>query len=298
MDLNSTHYFVQVVQAGSFAQASRMLHVPKSTLSDKVSELEEELGVALLTRTTRKLSLTEAGENFYKKIRPALLEIDQARDETSGLQTAVRGRLRITAVAGLEATSIVDVLVKFRKKYPEIKLDLLFTDRVVDLVGEGFDIAIRGGTLEDSTLISKKIGTSSFGLFANPKYIKENGVPRYPKDLEKHSCIHFTALGPEPIWELESEAGKKAKIEISGSASANSVASLKRLVELGEGIALLPIFHGKKENGRGALVRVLPDWTTESMPVHLVYPKQKHVNPRIREVIPYLEEGLRELSLI
>jgi DNA-binding transcriptional LysR family regulator len=192
----------------------------------------------------------------------------------------------------------VDALVRFRKKFPEIKLDLLFTDRVVDLVGEGFDVAIRGGTLEDSTLISKKIGTSSFGLFASPKYIKENGVPKHPKELEKHFCIHFTALGPEPIWELESEAGKKAKIEISGSASANSVASLKRLVELGEGIALLPIFHSKKESGRGALVRVLPEWTTESMPVHLVYPKQKHVNPRIREVIPYLEEGLRELSLI
>jgi DNA-binding transcriptional LysR family regulator len=298
MDLNSAYYFVQVVQAGSFAQASRMLHIPKSTLSDKVSELEAELGVSLLTRTTRKLSLTEAGENFFKKVRPALLEINSARDETSGLQTAIRGRLRITAVAGLEATSLVDALVRFRKKYPEIKLDLLFTDRIVDLVGEGFDIAIRGGALEDSTLISKKIGTSSFGLFASHRYVKENGTPKSPKDLEKHSCIHFTPFGPEAIWELENTSGKRAKIEVAGGASANSVASLRRLAELGEGIALLPVYHGNKENGRGSLIRVLPDWSTETIPMHLVYPRQKHVNPRIREAIPYIEEGLRELAMI
>jgi DNA-binding transcriptional LysR family regulator len=297
MDLNAAYYFVHVVQAGSFTHASRALHVPKSTLSDKISELEAELGVTLLTRTTRKLSLTEAGENFYKKVRPALLEINTARDETSGLQSAVRGRLRITGVVGLEATSLVDVLVKFRKKYPEIKLDLLFTDRIVDLVGEGFDVAIRGGNLEDSTLISKKVGISSFGLFASHKYVKEHGVPKTPKDLENHSCIQFTSLSTESLWELESKAGKSTKVEVSGSASANSVASVRRLVELGEGIALLPVYYGKKEAVRSSLVRVLPDWSTESMPVHLVYPKQKHVNPRIRAVLPYLEEALQDLAL-
>ncbi len=297
MDLNSAFYFVQIVQAGSFIQASRLLEIPKSTLSDKVSELEEELGVTLLIRTTRKLSMTEAGETFYRKTQPALLQIRSASEETSQLQTTPQGRLRITAVTGLGSSSMIDAVAKFRRKFPAIKVDLDFTDRIVDLVGEGYDIAIRSGQLADSTLISKRVGMSSFGLVVSPSYLKQHGTPKHPKSLVDHSCIQFSAIGVDPVWELRSSGGKKARIAVSGGTSANSISAVKRLAELEEGIALLPTFHCQKELESGSLVRLLPEWSTEPSPIHLVYPQQKYVNPRIREVLPYLEQAIRGLTV-
>lgn len=296
MDLNSAFYFIQVVQAGSFVQASRLLEVPKSTLSDKISELETELGVMLLLRTTRKLSLTEAGETFYRKVQPALLQIRTASEETSDFQTAPQGRLRITAVSGLGSSSLIDAIARFRQKFPAIKVELDFTDRLVDIVGEGYDIAIRAGALEDSTLISKKVGTSSFGLIAGPKYLKKHVTPKHPKELIHHSCIQFSTYGVDPVWDLQSQSGKKARIDISGGVSANSISAIKRLAELDEGIALLPLFQCQKKFERGSLVHILPEWATELAPVHLVYPRQKFINPRIREVLPYLEQACREFT--
>jgi DNA-binding transcriptional LysR family regulator len=298
MDLNAASYFIQVVQAGSFVQASRTLDIPKSTLSDKISELEAELGVTLLVRTTRKLSLTEAGETFYKKVQPALLQIRSAGEETSDFQSAHQGRLRITTVDGMGSSGLMDHLARFRQKFPAIKVELEFTDRIVDIVGEGFDIAIRSGALEDSTLISKKVGTGSFGLLAGPKYLKQRGIPKHPKELIHHACIQFSTFGVDPVWELQNQSGKKARIEISGDYSANSVAAIKRLAELNEGIALLPLFQCQKEFKQGSLVHVLPEWATALAPVHLVYPKQKFINPRIRAVLPYLEQACREIASI
>jgi DNA-binding transcriptional LysR family regulator len=294
MDLNGALTFVRVVQAGSFSAAARNLKMPVSTVSTKIARLEEELKVSLLRRTTRKLHLTEAGERFFSHAARAISELQEAQAATASDHGEPRGTLRITATVDMGATILSDLVADFLKAHPLVRIELVLTDRVVDLVGEGIDLAIRAGQLEDSSLISRKLGTTHFEAFASPAYLKVRGTPRKPQDLEKHDCLEFAVSNDSSTWQLHC-GSKVARIGIRSRFAANNLESLHRLVLNGHGIGLLPSFLCAADREAGRLVPLLSGWTAEKVPVSVVYPKQTFVPHALRLFVDYLSQHMNEV---
>lgn len=297
MDLNATLFFVTVASTGSFTEASRQLRVPKSTISDKVSRLEKRLGVTLIARTTRRLKLTEAGVAFLRKAQAAIDGLRVAEEEASKAQMKPTGTLRITAPANSVSYVILNAVTKYRRKFPEIKIELDFSDRRVDLISEGFDIAFRAGHLADSNMVAKQVGRARRILVAAPSYVDSNPAARHPRDLKDHSCLTLIFLSAETTWSLRTKDGRTARVNVSERLSSNSVAALKELVLLGQGIALLPSSICKSELAQKSFVRVLPEWETAENPVHLVFPPHRYSSAKVKEMVPLLEQSVRELYL-
>lgn len=291
MDFNEIAVFVRVVKTGGFSRAARELGMPNSTVSAKVSALEKRLGVTLLTRTTRKLALTEPGEAYYHRCVQGLTEIELAENALAECQAEPTGTLRITAPVELGAVVLPVLAEEFRRQYPKVGLEFLLGDRTVDLVSENVDLAIRAGDLKDSSLIAKKLGAVSFGLFASSDYLKRRGKPSHPRELRDHTCLQFTPL-EGGAWELHGPKGK-VRAAISTPLLANDLNFLKALAVAGSGIALLPTFLCQGEEG---LKRVLPDWRSNTRPVHFVYPAQKFVPAKLTAFIalatPILQRSL------
>ena len=298
MDLNAAMIFVRVVRLGSFTKAAQDLKVPNSTVSDRVSDLEKTLGVSLLVRTTRKLRLTDAGTIFFKKAELAVAALLGAGEEASLFQKRPAGTLKITAPAEFDFTSICEAAIEYGKKFPEVKVELCLTDRIVDMISEGFDIAIRASPVKDSSLTAKQLGIGGLILVASPKYIQKSSAIGRPSDLLFHKCL---VIAPEQdpssqtIWNLISSAGKKAKIDPQGRISSNSVGAIKHLVVLGAGIALMPPTLVHEDISRGRMVHVLPEWSTAPSPSYLVYTAHRGSSPKVKEMIPLLEPRIRKI---
>jgi DNA-binding transcriptional LysR family regulator len=290
MDLNEIHIFVKVVQTGSFSLAGRQLGTPKSTVSTKIRSLEERLGVSLLTRTTRKLKLTETGATYYERCVRSLEELQNAEAEASRSQNIAQGRLRVTAPIELGHVQLTRHLDRFVRENPGIQLDLILTDEVLDLVAAGVDVAIRAGALEDSSLRARKLGESVFQLFASPKYLRRAGTPKTIADLANHRCLHFSTLSPKGEWDLRRGSERK-RIAVQGPIVSNHLIQLKDLTLEGAGILLMPSFLGEDEVRRGQLVRVLPDWYSARSAVHIVYPQQSFIPPKVEHFVRYLVEN-------
>lgn len=300
MDLNETLIFVKVVQAGSFSQAAKQLDMPNSTVSAKISSLEKRLGVTLLHRTTRKLHVTQAGQIFFARCLSGIDELKNAEEEVSLSQREPQGTLRITAPALLGSSLLPEIIAKFMTKYPKIKLEFILADRVVDLIAEGIDVAIRAGDLDDSSLIAKKIGLSYFAPFATTSYLKNHGLPIHPKDLRSHHCLQFSPLGKEK-WNLVNKGKSKVSVALSGKIIIDDLNTIKELALAGEGIALLPTFICGPEIKKQKLVRVLPEWRSDVRPLSFVYPPHKFAVPKLQAFIemasPHLKERLKELEV-
>lgn len=296
-DLNSALFFVKVVTAGSFTRAAGALGVPKSTLSDKVAQLEKELGVSLLTRTTRKLKLTDVGEEFFRKAEKAVSQIQAAAEDAGQAQKAPTGVLRITGPAELlVVSSVLDAVSEYRAKFPNVKVELDFSNRYVDLIGEGYDIAIRAGDLADSALMSKRIGSGFAVMVASDAYLKKAPPLRHPKDLARHTCIRHVDPPGDDVWVLRTKQGKSARVQVPSGIASNSFSAILSLAVTGQGIALLPNTLCHSEISEKKLVRVLPEWGTSETPMHLVYPPQRFSSPKVREMIPLLESSLRKIT--
>lgn len=293
MDLNEIKAFVRVVQAGSFRQAAAQLGMPNSTVSAKVSALERRLGVTLLQRTTRKLRLTEAGEAYFRQASQGLEDLAKAEAEVSAAQRAPQGLLRVTAPADFGNTCLVDLLGAFRKRHPQVRVELVFTDRFVDLVAEGIDVAIRAGTLRDSGLVARKVGIACWTPFASPAYLKRAGTPAHPRALREHACLQFTPLGRDH-WQL-TQGKSTVTAPLAREVLANDMQMVKALAVSGRGIALLPTFACHRELERGTLVRVLPGWRARADPMHLVYPGQRFVAPKVRAFVDVAVDELEAL---
>jgi len=295
-DLNSTMLFVKVVVAGSFTKAASALGVPKSTVSDKVAQLEKELGVTLLTRTTRRLTLTDVGNEFFRKAEQGISQLQGAAEEASQSQRAPTGLLRLTAPADiLMMNNVVKVVAEYRNKFPDVKVEVDFSDRYVDLVAEGYDVAIRAGALEDSSLMAKRVGVAQLFLVASESYLQKAPPLKSPKDLRNHTCLKHIEPPSDDIWALQTKQGKTAKIQIPPGMSSNAYPALKALALSGQGIALVPNLMCRAELSEKKLLRVLPEWATPEVPMHLVYPAQRFSSPKIKEMIPLLEKHLREI---
>jgi DNA-binding transcriptional LysR family regulator len=292
MDLNSAWVFVRVVQAGSLSEAARQLRMPVSTVSTKISRLEKRLGVTLVRRTTRKLYLTDAGSKYFEHATRACAEIEQAESATTK-ELEPSGLVRITSPVEMGSTTLVDALANFSKEFPKIEVGLVLSDRYVDLAAERVDLAIRIGELKDSNLIAKKIGSTKLHAYASREYLKARGEPKRPSDLEKHACLTFVGvIGND--WELRG-AGRTASVRVAGPASANSLFALHRMALRGIGIALLPDFLCTSEVESGQLKKVLPDWSADRFPVHLLTLPMNQVPKRVRVVMDYLGKNLRHV---
>lgn len=293
MDLNEIAIFIKVVQLGSFIQASKALNIPNSTVSSKVSSLEKRLGVTLIQRTTRKLSITDVGQAYYNRCLQGLEEIKTAESEISSTQGEPSGLLRITAPADMGRSILPDIISKYTDKYPKVSVETLLTDRRVDLLSEGVDLAIRAGVLKDSTLIAKKLGTSYFVPLASPKYLKQYGEPSHPRELKDHLIIHFPPMGTNE-WRLFSPKGGFSAT-VRPRVIINDLYANFELALRGDGIALLPAYMCQREIHAKKLVRILPDWRTSVNPVHFVYAGQKFVSPKLSSFITFAQPYIKTL---
>ena len=292
MDLNEVLVFIKVVQAGSFSQAALQLGMPNSTVSSKVSSLEARLGLTLIRRTTRRLNVTPAGQAYFKKCVQGLEEIYSAENELLASEGEPQGRLRLTAPMDLGSHILPNLISDFSKKFSKVNLDILLTDRRVDLLAENMDLAIRAGELKDSSLKAKKLGAIYFSIFAAPKYLKAHGVPSHPKELRQHQCLHFTSMGSES-WKLASPKGL-TEFPIMSRVLINDLNLIKTLVCNGDGLALLPAFSCFPELQQGKLVHVLTEWRSQTTPVHFVYPAQKYTAPKVSAFIEFSTDILKK----
>jgi len=294
MDLNQIAVFVRVVQAGSFSAAARQLGMPKSTVSRKVSELERRIGARLLQRTTRKLGLTDAGRTYYERAARIVGEIDEAEAAVGRLQAAPRGLLRVTAPLGFRALG--PVVADYLEKYGDVQVELVCTDRRVDLVEERFDLALRAGPLEDSTLVGRKLGTLKRLLVASPTYCKAHGTPRAPADLQKHTCITFGVGATPNVWSLEA-GGKQAVVRVKPRLSVNDMEIMRDSALAGIGIAWLIEFICAEDIRKGRLRHVLPDWHSPEVPLHALYPTTRQLSPKVITFVDLLAKRLRPSDL-
>lgn len=291
MDFNEAAVFVKVVDAGSFSAAARLLGLPTSTVSTRVARLERRLGVTLLQRTTRRLSLTDAGGLYYRHAATGLgylLDAEAAVNESTG---EPKGVLRVTAPADIGDELLADIVSQMRRRYPKVGIDLVLVSRYVDLIAEGVDVAIRTGSLKDSTLIARSVGVARWAPFAGPDYLESAPPLDAPQALRHHCCLQFTPLGKD-AWTLTDSRGSVV-VPMSGQVMVNDVRVIRSMALAGEGVALLPTYLCRDECARGELVRVLPEWHAKADPVHLVYPHQHFIPPKLRA---FVDLAARELA--
>lgn len=295
MDLNEILIFTRVAQAESFAQAARELGMPKSTVSRKVAELEERLGARLVHRTTRKLSLTDAGRIYFDHGLRVLAELEAAELSVSRMQEVPRGRLRVTAPVGF--AWLGGIVSDFLRLHPEVEVSLLCTDRVVDLVEEGFDLAIRAGKLADSSLVAKRLGEERWVLVASAEYLAKEKAPESPSDLESHDCLVFVgSVTKRTSWALERD-GEVVHVPIRPRLRVNDIDMVKDATLAGLGIAMLPHTRCHAELRRKRLRPVLPEWHAPAAPIHAVYPSTRHLSPKVRAFIDHLSDRMKALPM-
>ncbi|HEY4156450.1 MAG TPA: LysR family transcriptional regulator [Polyangiaceae bacterium] len=274
MDLNHIAVFVRVVELESFTAAARALSLPKSSVSRTVTRLEDELGVRLLQRTTRQLHLTDAGHAFFESARRSLSELEEASCNVADLGKAPRGVVRVTAPLDIGILSLPDIVSSFVAKYPKVHVELSLSSRVVDLVADGFDLALRAGKLSDSSLVARKIGDAELGLFAAPDYLKRRGRPARIADLREHDCVLFRGRSGRARWTLHGPKGEES-VDVSGPLSADDLTLVRRAVERGLGIGLLPTVMPAscaKHSPPEATVRLLPEYAERGGALYVLAP--------------------------
>ena len=288
MDLDGIAIFVKVIQAGSFSRAAKLLGMPNSTVSAKVSALEKRLGVTLLQRTTRKLHATQAGEAYFRRCVLALDELQAAENELENTQGEPKGVLRLTAPVDIGHNLLASLVAAFMKRHRHINVELIITNRLLDLVAEGVDLAVRAGTLKDSALIARRFVLGHFGLWASPAYLKSHPVPAHPNELPQHDCMRFSQFNGRAL-EL-TNARDSVRVTLSGRVMGDDFEALRSLAVLGQGIAFLPSFLCTEEAKQRKLIPVLPQWRGEAVIVSLVYSAQRFVPSKVRAFIAVAEE--------
>lgn len=286
--------FAAVVEAGSFTGAAGAKGLSKAALSRHVAELEDRLGVRLLNRTTRRLSLTEAGRAFYEGCQRMLAEAESAEVQVTALAARPRGVLRLSAPVSFAYWYLNPLLGAFLEACPELELDLVLGDRVVDLVEEGFDAAIRIGQLADSSLIARRLCSLESYLVASPDYLDRAGLPENPRDLKAHNCLLYSYHRGGRSWRFEGPEGK-VDVQVKGRVLTNNGDVLLSLALAGHGVALLPSFFVAQALQEGRLLRLLPGWHgNKDDSISVVYPARRNAPPKLRALLDYLVQNLSD----
>lgn len=279
--------FARVVETRSFSEAARQLKLSKSLVSKQVSRLERSVGARLLNRTTRAMSLTEAGAVFYEHCARIVEELALAKSAISMLHAEPRGLLRVSASVAFGTMHIAPALPDFLAEYPDLHIDMEIKDRLVDLADERFDVALRIAREPGQNLVARRLATLSHKVCATPDYFKRRGVPKTPKDLEGHNCLTYTYFDPEGPWRFKGPNGEIA-VAASGNLRLNDDEALSEAVLKGLGIAVLPTFIVGKDLQAGRLLAVLPDYAPPERHVFAVYLPTRHVSPKVRAFIDFL----------
>lgn len=287
--------FLAVVDTGHFVTAADALGQSKAAVSRAVSHLESRLGVRLLNRTTRRLSLTGEGAVFHERCKQILAELEAAEGEIGERGTEARGRLRLNAPVSFGIHHLAPLWGAFRAQHPRVELEVTLSDRLVDLVDEGFDLAVRIGRLSSSSLVGRKLASTRMRLCASPAYLAATGEPGHPRDLSRHAVIAYSYLTSGDDWRLTGPDGEVTVTTRPIMRSNNGETCIAAAVA-GEGVILQPGFLVQPYLADGSLTELLPDWQAPTLGIHAVYPSRRHLLPKVRVLIDFLAERLDALS--
>lgn len=284
--------FTAVVEAGSFVGAADALGISKAVVSRLVAELEARLGVRLLHRTTRKLSLTEEGRTFHARCKSVLADVEEAEAEITARSGQARGLVKINVPVTFGVMHLAPLWGDFMAKNPQVSLDVTLSDRFVDLVEEGYDLAVRIGRLGNSSLISRQLSSTRMVVCASPRYLKAQGEPAHPADLAQHAVLAYSLASKGDLWEFTGPQGP-VTARVQPRLRTNSGDTCVQAALHHQGIILQPTFIVQEHLKSGALREVLPDYRSHELGIHAVYPSRQHVAPKIRVLIDYLQRALR-----
>lgn len=286
--LNAISVFCKVIETQSFTQAAAQQNISVAMASKLVAQLEEKLKTRLLQRTTRKISPTEAGLLYYQRCQPILLELEEAESSISELSSALHGKLSISVPRDFGLLFLTPNLSTFIKAHPHLHMDIAFNDRMVDLVAEGYDLALRIGNLQDSSLVAKKIATASRHIVASPHYLSQNRIPQTPAELVQHDCLLYKATGNQIYWEFEHN-NQLQRIKMSSKLVCNNGLTLVEFAKAGLGILNIPDFFIKEALKTGELVEILADYHQQPLDIHIVYPHRRHLAAKTKAFMEFLQ---------
>jgi DNA-binding transcriptional LysR family regulator len=282
--------FCSVIEAGGFAAAADQMGLSTSAVSRHVAQLEAHLNVRLLNRTTRRMSPTDEGFAYFERCTQLLADLDETEASVSGEARRPRGRLRLTAPITLSVLRLAPAFAAFSLAYPEITLDIVLSDNVADFTEEGLDLAIRVGRVGSENVVARHIGETALLIAAAPDYLARAGTPLTPDELTRHACFTYAFSSTGNFWELEDADGEPLNIRIGGSIKANSGLFLAEMAVAGSGIVYGPCFILQPMIEQGKLLRLLPDWRTRRLPIHVVYPTRRHLSAKVQAMTVFLAE--------
>ena len=291
IDYGDAALFVKVVELGSFTAAAAQIGLPKSSLSRRVSRLERVLGARLLQRTTRRLTLTDAGRGFFDRARAATLGFEEAASEVREAGAEPSGLVRMTAAPGSHLIGLGTALARFCLRYPRIRIEVVLAAHAIDLVAERFDLAVRAGLLSDSSLIARKTGPSVSALFAAPSYLERRGRPRALAELAEHDCLLYRAQSERQQWSMRGPSGDET-VTVRGPISGDDMAFLMQIASAGAGIGRFPVSLVRAPVERGELVPVLPEYRLARAGLYVVLPSSSLVPSRVSLLRDFLVEFL------
>lgn len=293
--LQAMEVFVRVVETGGITRAADSLHMPKATAATLIQKLEAALGVKLLNRTTRHVSVTPDGAAYYERCVSILAEVRETEELLGKQQSTPRGRVRVDVPTLMARSVFVPALPQFFERYPQIELALASNERRADLIEEGIDCAVWSGEIEESGLVARRVGFLYFATCAAPSYIAAHGQPRHPDDLARHRCInHFSPHSGKTVDWVFSKDGTRVQTSLHGNIALEDENSYVAAAEAGLGIAQIPAFVLKEAMERGTLELVLGDWFPDPSPLYVVYPQNRHLSNKVRVFVDWVAELLRE----
>jgi DNA-binding transcriptional LysR family regulator len=292
MDLfSSMRMYVAVVDGGSFASAADKLDISRAMVSKQIQKLEEHLGTRLLNRTTRRLSLTETGREFYERSTQIMTDVEEAEQVAGQMNRTPQGVLRVTIPLSYGQHRLATIIGDYTQAYPKVQLDISLSDRKVDLIEDGFDLAVRIGVMPQSDLIARKIGGVRSIVCASPAYIARHGAPQAPAELSSHACLGYTLTGSGADWRFETPDGPLV-VPIAGPIRADNGDIIRLAALSGAGILFQPHFIVGDDLAAGRLIQLLPEWQSAELGVYAVYPSRKHLSAKVRTFVDFLAAAL------
>jgi DNA-binding transcriptional LysR family regulator len=289
--LTSMNVFVRVAKAGSFAGGARELGISRAMATKHIMQLEGSLGTRLFNRTTRSLSLTDVGASYLERCQQVLLDVEEMESAVTHLQTEPRGVLKISAPPVIGASHITRAISQFLKIHSDLTVDLILQSSPGDLIDEGIDVAIYLGALDDTSMVARKLASSSMIVCGSPDYLAKHGVPQTPEDLLNHSCLVNWASSPRNKWQFKSETGQTV-VNVSGRMQANVADAIRMAAIDGLGLVMLASYVVSRDIEKGKLIAVLENYNLPPLDIHAVYPHRKYLSAKVRRFLDFLQEWL------
>ena len=289
--LTSMNVFVRVAKGGSFASGARELGISRAMATKHIMQLEGSLGTRLFNRTTRSLSLTDVGASYLERCQQVLLDVEEMEAAVTHLQTEPRGLLKISAPPVIGATHIARAVAEFLKIHTDLTIDMVLQSSPGDLIDEGIDIAIFLGALNDTSMVARKLASSSLVVCGSPEYLAKHGIPKLPEDLYGHSCLVNWAIAPRSKWQFKGESSVKV-INVKGRMQSNAAHTIRIAALNGLGLVMLPIYVVGSDIEKGTLKVVLENYSLPPLDIHAVYPHRKYLSAKVRSFIDFLQDWL------